>query len=1062
MTELSVASDTGAASSDHELSTYALGLIGGCFVLSGFAALIYQTAWARQFALIFGTSDLAVATVLAAYMGGLGAGAWLIERFLPRLKRPAGTYALFELAIALAATLLVPAGLWLSQRLLLQWFGGQSAPPDGQWGGLTLYYLLSALLILLIPTALMGATLPLLARYVVRRESQIARRIGLLYAGNTAGAVGGALVAALVLLPAVGLMRTVWCAAAVNIVVAAVAACLQWRLPATAAAPASGVSPTPRWCLARSPVWVLPLMLLSGAVSFLHEVLWTRMLSHLLGGSIYAFGVMLASFLSGIALGGALGAWLGRARERAARYLAWFELAAAFAAIAAWVALQAWLPSGTAFAPKVVFGLLLLLPLAIAIGATYPLAVRVLASDAGTSGAASARVYAWNTAGAILGALLGGFVLIPALRYEGTIQLAVAVSCALALAAAVLLAPTRWRAVLPVAIAAVAAMALFWPQPPDRLLQTSPLTGRGNGTSLYYAVGRSAAVTVLDQDDMLLLRTNGLPEASMVRRGSLPNFNGELWMPPLAVLARPDSADMLIVGYGAGRMIEAVPPSVQKIDVIELEPRVIDANRAVRALRASDPLQDSRVNIVDNDARAALSLTTERYDAIVSQPSHPWTAGASHLYTREFMQQAHAHLNANGVFLQWMNIEFLDADLLRSLVATLRDVFPHLRVYRADLDTLVFVASDSPIEPERAPEQLQRTLDRAPRHYLKLGIGAPEDLLSALVLDDEGAQALAGDAAPITDDFNRLATTRTFDAKRSLDPTTLGELLAPYVPLRQPHSFVYHELEGQIDFGYIGRRFDSRADRTASATLLAMADALGDGANAAYLRALSNSAAGAGDERVQQILGEAVQRYPQDDELRFEYIHPQFGSLAFNTASPDVVAAAASLGAVPMQVLAVARAAAQGQWQEVAQADQALSQVPLTAPWSAEATQLRIEWRVRVANENLRQRLCEEALRLIDEAALVHQTPQLRALRAWAGVGLKQPEIVLESVSNFGQMVLAQQRPSGPTGAALEALIPSMRKLLDDVKTDAAIDRDRWQQVDAELTRAQSRLAGTS
>ena len=144
----------------------------------------------------------------------------------------------------------------------------------------------------------------------------------------------------------------------------------------------------------------------------------------------------------------------------------------------------------------------------------------------------------------------------------------------------------------------------------------------------------------------------------------------------------------------------AFRPACSRIDVIELEPKVIEANRETSALRKRNPLADPRVNIIVNDARGALRLTSRRYDAIVSQPSHPWTAGASHLYTREFMQLAHDHLTADGVFVQWMNVIFMDEDLLRSLTATLLSVFPEVRVYRPDPNTVVFLASDAPLDLE--------------------------------------------------------------------------------------------------------------------------------------------------------------------------------------------------------------------------------------------------------------------------------------------------------------------------------------------------------------------------
>ncbi|MEZ5475618.1 MAG: fused MFS/spermidine synthase [Steroidobacteraceae bacterium] len=197
---------------------------------------------------------------------------------------------------------------------------------------------------------------------------------------------------------------------------------------------------------------------------------------------------------------------------------------------------------------------------------------------------------------------------------------------------------------------------------------------------------------------------------------------------------------MLIVGYGGGVVVEGVPPSFRSIDVIELEPVVIEANRATRQLRKRDPLTDPRLTIIANDARGALSLTSKHYDAIVSQPSHPWTAGASHLYTREFMQLARDHLTDDGVFVQWMNVAFLDERLLRSLSATLLDVFGELRVYRPDPATLVFVAATKPLDLERQLVATGIPLRRTPLHFARFGINVVEDLVAALALDERGAR----------------------------------------------------------------------------------------------------------------------------------------------------------------------------------------------------------------------------------------------------------------------------------------------------------------------------------
>jgi spermidine synthase len=395
---------------------------------------------------------------------------------------------------------------------------------------------------------------------------------------------------------------------------------------------------------------VLPLMLLAGAVSFVHEVLWTRMLSQVVGSSIYAFGVMVGSFLSGIALGGAAGALLARTRSASVIALAVALFAGGAWAAAAFLLLDAFVPARAGLYANLWFGFLLLFPLTFAIGTTYPLAVRILADRAEDAAPASARVYAWNTVGGIVGALAAGFVIIPALRYEGTIHLAAAASAVLSVLAVVLLEKRPAWLGAAVGAAALAGIVAFRPAVPERLLLSSPLNVGGSGSIEYYQVGRSASVVVLEQDGGLALRTNGLPEALMDSPGMPPRFSGEFWMSSLAVIANPAARDMLIVGFGGGVVVEGVPPSVQRIDVIELEPKVIEANRSTIARRKYDPLGDPRVNIITNDARGALSLTDRRYDAIVSQPSHPWTAGASHLYTREFMQLARDHLSDGGVF----------------------------------------------------------------------------------------------------------------------------------------------------------------------------------------------------------------------------------------------------------------------------------------------------------------------------------------------------------------------------------------------------------------------------
>ena len=982
--------------------------LAACFLLSGFAGLIYQTAWTRQFALVFGTSELAVATVLAAYMGGLALGAWLAERWLTRIVRPVLVYAGLELGIGVSALLLVPALLLASDWALRSLFGGQSAPPDSAHTSISVFYLASAFVVLAAPTVLMGATLPLLARQAVHAESQIGSRIGFLYAMNTTGAVAGALATAFWLLPALGLTWTVRVAAAVNVLVFLLASLLARRAEAVPMHTVAHDSPPARVSLRipaiHTPSWILPLMLLSGAVSFFHEVLWTRMLSHVLGSSIHAFGVMVASFLAGIALGGGVGALLAGTRRWAIPAFAISQLACAVTAVAAFVLISRYMPPPSRLATTASFGVMILLPLTFFIGTTFPLAVRILANSAEDAPRASARVYAWNTVGAIVGSLSAGFVLIPWLRFEGAIQVAVGASCALAVAAVWLLTRRSRAFAVALTVVAVVASVSFRPSVPDLLLRTSPLNIPNHGRILYYDVGRSASVVMFEQDGGLVLRTNGLPEAMMDMPGSPPRFSGEYWLSPLAVIARPRTESMLIVGYGGGVVIEGVPPSVQTVDVIELEPRVIAANRATQALRKRNPLRDVRVNIISNDARGALSLTSRKYDAIVSQPSHPWTAGASHLYTLEFMRQARAHLNDGGVFVQWMNVSFVDESLLRSLTATLLATFENVRIYRPDPNTLVFLGSSAPLEVEASLIASGLPLAYAPLHYGRLGIHTAEDLVAALAVDNEGAHALAAGAPLITDDDNRMATSSVYDLGSGLTPRGMGQVLAAYDPLQRAGSWIFQAFRDRLSFDYIARRqaLFSAIDSSIVDRLDAMAAALAASESGHIVRVTALAARGE-PQASHQLAHEGIALFPESQALRYTYIRSFIGPLAQGTATPEIASAAQGLGEPAAALIQARRFSTQQNWQGLADLDPILSHALWTDPWKFDAVQDRAEWRGRIASPEKRRQAGDECLSLIDEAIVVQPSLALYRLRARCASSAGRKDVFVESLWQLGQ-----------------------------------------------------------
>lgn len=791
-------------------------LLLAAFTLSGFAALVYQTAWSQELSLVFGATSPAVAAVLAATMAGLAAGARIAGRLEARIARPLVAYARLELAIGLAA-LLVPFGVRAAagaQRLFL---AGRAE--DGVAS--TLFALGAALLVLFVPNMLMGATLPLVARRVVRSADELGPRVAALYAANTAGAAAGALLGAFVLLPQFGLAAATHVAVATSFAVAALA----WGLSrGSDPPPAPGPATMPSESLPTG-AWILPAMLVSGAVSFCGEIVWTRLLGHLLGGSIYAFGTMLASFLVGLAGGSALAARWAVSPGVARRAFAVAQLAVAALTLVAWGTadrlpglLATLTPAGGEARPVGVFvAALLMVPGAVAIGATFPLAVRILARGADDVGTASARVLAWNTVGSIAGAIATGFVLLPALGFSGTVTLAVALNLLLAAVAAVVSAP-RLRSVAAAVALVGAVMVLAPPATPWNVLRSTPVSPAVvEGEVAFLAVGRSSTVLVLDAATEWRLSTDGMPEAAIEPPGSrLARQPVARWLSLLPLAARPAAKSMLVVGLGGGQTLEAIPAGVSEVTVVELEPEVVRANRLLAPKRAVDPLADPRVRVVVNDARSYLRLVDRRFDVIVSQPSHPWTSGASHLFTLEFFELCRERLEPGGVFVQWIGLTMVDPPTLGSLLATLGSVFPQVETFSPEPGAAaLFLASEAPVGLDATAATAAIAAVPA---WKALGIESGDDLLLARVLDTAGGARL-GLGQPLNRDHRNLLEARSPRLVRRPAASSLAEIARSWQELDP-----FPRTEGVDSLSAVARLLDEGEPARALRVAAAIAD----------------------------------------------------------------------------------------------------------------------------------------------------------------------------------------------------------------------------------------------
>ncbi|MCH2169230.1 fused MFS/spermidine synthase [Myxococcota bacterium] len=919
-----------------------------CFFLSGFAALLYQTVWTRQFHFVFGTSDLAVATVLAGYMGGLALGAAVAGRLIHRIRRPIRVYGLLELGIAVAA-LAVPYAIGFSIFVSRYFFGGQPEPEEGS-ALIAVFYLLCSFVILLIPTAMMGATLPLLARHCVESDEQLGPRIASLYGTNTVGAVFGTLVAGFALLPRLGMFRTVLIGVALNAVVFGIAAWLSRSSPPAQVRTRSRSDLKLPFPL----VLLLPLIFISGITSFIYEVLWTRLLGHVLGGSVYAFATMLASFLTGIALGSALASRFATTRERARWGFAIAQLGIAAASLGVFasadsiaiLAIRLGVSGGSGLTAQALISGLALLPIALFVGTTYPFAVRALARDETTVGVVSARTYAWNTMGGIVGAVAAGFWLIPELGYVGAISLAIGINLALCAVSCLLVAPNaiRWM-VAPVAVGFFLLIFVRLPQP-WALMSMSPLDFASVAPGakppepprredvLFEAVGRSASVLAFRSPLGVRLRSNGLPE-SAIATSLTPEFS-QSWLATLPSLAYPEGRSLLVIGLGGGALLRHVPSMVTEIDVIELEPEVVEANRSVAHLRIHDPLSDPRTNVVLGDARGVLNLTDKKYDLVISQPSHPWTAGASHLYTVDFFELIREHMTPDGVFLQWIDLDFVDAELLRTLTASVGAAFPHIRVYHSNPPgTMYFLGSQQPFDMVASAA---RAIEAAPASMAYSGVWSPEDVEFTLAMGDREARIFSGDATVSTDDHNLLQVRSPRILDRPLNFRTALELMRDVDSLEPPDS--------RLDPGYLLERIYSQSPQRA----LRVAASTGRPVSLEFAHARHALSEGRmGDLR--RSISNIVQHSPNAPEAeRARSLFARLVRQSLIARVPEAAELEALLSPWGRTVLEGWRAEAAGQWERLRELDPQLAAVPHSDGMHPYAMRLRVVWRSELAN----------------------------------------------------------------------------------------------------------------
>ena len=774
-----------------------LGTVYTLFLLSGAAALIYQVVWMRSLSLVFGGTHLAVTTVLAVFMGGLALGSHLIGPVADRVKRPLRLYGYLEIGIAFSALLFI--GLMV---VYPPFYGALAQGRDDHRLFLSLIRIVFASFALILPATLMGATLPLLTRYVSHSMTTAGERLSALYGLNTLGAVIGAAAAGFYLLPFHSVSVALSTAVALNLFVGSVSLLLRGR-PApkpdaagaqegTAGAGSVGTT----MAGARVPAAALPARLVlvgigvSGFCALGYEVLWTRILTLTIGTSVYGFTIMLIAFLAGIALGSeAFGLALKRSpwlRDAANRQIVLFGAVQCLIGLSALLvtvhirdlplhalSLRGWFMStglndfqARQWANLVIAFSAMLVP-AFCMGFAFPLAGSITARSRDRIGRAVGNVLSVNTVGAILGSAVSGFLLIYLFGIERSLQMLTVVNIGFGLVVVAGLHRSR----KPAGVAALLATALLlflaldqnalkaWDtkyfavfrnnQPEAFDTQEKVRDAVENTDVLYYDEGVNSTISVVQVkggDQAVLV--NG----KVVASNTLQDQQCQLTLGHLPMLLHRDPKKVLVVGLGTGMTLGAVSVhrGIEDLTLVEMEPHVVPAARTF-ANHNNRVLDDPKLRIVFNDGRNYLMTTKERYDVITADPIHPWTQGSGYLYTTEYFRLASQRLRPGGIMCQWLPIYEMRIEDLRSVVRTFSENFRYTMAWMTYYDAEI-IGSNAPIVIDEVSLSRRIAEPAVATNLERVMMGSATDFLSYFIMGDRGMRQFGKNGVINSDD----------------------------------------------------------------------------------------------------------------------------------------------------------------------------------------------------------------------------------------------------------------------------------------------------------------------
>ncbi len=678
------------------------------FFFSGATALVYEVVWQRMLILVFGNTTYASTTVVASFLGGMAAGSFVFGRFADRHKSPLSLYAYLEVGIA-AFAVLSPLILSVMPAVYVGLY--RSLPAEFPLFGAVRVCL--SFLVLLIPSFLMGGTLPVISRFFIKRIDRLGWGIGALYGLNTLGGVVGAFSAAFLLLTWIGVNETIYLASAFNALIAGVALVLgRFHQPEHAAdematsqaveedSVAAAQSAEGQARVRYVPYTLLAVYGVSGFCALAYEILWTRVLVFFLDSSTYAFATMLTTFLIGLGLGSLIFGRLLDWVKRPLLLLAVVQLLIGISAmLSVWEIGRLWVVLGF-LEPKIggswvkLMGVryagafyLMAVP-TILLGVVFPLAGKIYAENLKNLGRRIGTIWAVNAVGWIAGAFVAGLALIPLVGITKSIMIVGTANISLGVVVAYLngLLEPRFRWV-PVAMVAVLAGAVV----ATSVVESSKLQPIQPGEELiYYNEDATASAAVVQKFDVKTLMVNGREEVPTTYN-ALRTFH---MLGHLPLMLHRDPTEVLVVSFGAGVASGAVAEhDLRRIDIVEIHGEALEASNLFLQENQS-VLDDPRVKVIVDDGRNYMLRTTKQYDVITSDATHPLGGDSWVLYTREFYQLCKSRLKPNGLMAQWLPIHMLAPEDYKSIVRTFQSVYPNTSLWYTNDYTLMLGASE--------------------------------------------------------------------------------------------------------------------------------------------------------------------------------------------------------------------------------------------------------------------------------------------------------------------------------------------------------------------------------